>query len=367
MKLIMIIVVSIILRIILLPIFLIFRVKKNRVVFINVDRPYYENGGYAFEYFRKDEKLDVYFLTKKRNIVNKEEIIYYPSFKAIKLLITAKVIIQDSGSFFLTNVFAFRALKVQLWHGNGMKAIGDLEKGKNSFFRKFILIIVGKRYKYDLVYFTSKFAYENRKGAFKFKSYKINGQPRNDLLNEVINYQENNILYAPTWRSNFKIYDNIDLDDLNKFLFEYNLNLYIKFHPFEKVDNLSIESYSNIVILNNEYNTYDILPKINLLITDYSSLYFDYLILNRPMIFYLIDGNNYLENERDILYNYEEITPGKKVYNILELKAEIKKILIDKNDLFEDDRRNVLNKFYDNIDFNSRKRLKKDIIELLNL
>lgn len=49
-----------------------------------------------------------------------------------------------------------------------------------------------------------------------------------------------------------------------------------------------------------------------MLVTDYSSIYFDYLLLDKPIIFFNYDLEEYLNNSRDMYFNYDEFTPGRK-------------------------------------------------------
>ena len=59
------------------------------------------------------------------------------------------------------------------------------------------------------------------------------------------------------------------------------------------------------------------------LITDYSSIYIDYLLLDKPLLFYCYDYEHYLENDREMYFNYEDVTPGNKAKNFDELFKQI--------------------------------------------
>ena len=75
-----------------------------------------------------------------------------------------------------------------------------------------------------------------------------------------------------------------------------------------------------------------LMKKSDILITDYSSLWSDYLIFKRPIVFTQFDRDNYLK-ERSF-YNYESKLPGEKVKSWSELIDVLENIMINKNDLF---------------------------------
>jgi CDP-glycerol glycerophosphotransferase (TagB/SpsB family) len=69
------------------------------------------------------------------------------------------------------------------------------------------------------------------------------------------------------------------------------------------------------------------LPRLDALITDYSSIYFDYLLLDRPVLFFPYDLERYREDERGFYFEYEEVTPGPKARTFDELVSRICELL----------------------------------------
>ena len=87
-----------------------------------------------------------------------------------------------------------------------------------------------------------------------------------------------------------------------------------------------LSNYDNVIdITSADYDLQELLFSADILITDYSSCYLDYLLLNRPIIFYNYDYDTYLINDRELYFDYEEITPGIKVHESDKLIAAIKK------------------------------------------
>lgn len=288
------------------------------------------------------------------------------AFSKLWKILNASVVVLDEVSMpWYVTLFTPKAKYIQLWHGNGMKAIGRLaltNKASNKW-RTFVGYFVN----FDIVYFSSIYAHETRKDAFVFKEFRLNGQPRNDIFFNIKRKEENNkktILYAPTYRSKHKnIFDSIAFNKIDSFCQKNNYTFFIKLHPRNKAD-LNI-NYKTIVILKSNQNIYGKLHLFDLLITDYSSLYFDFLLLDKPILFFPFDKEQYLK-ERKIMYDYDYITPGIKVYNEDDLLKAIKNSFSSSADNFySKERKRVRDLFYEYQDGNSCKRAMEDIVGLI--
>ena len=82
------------------------------------------------------------------------------------------------------------------------------------------------------------------------------------------------------------------------------------------------------------------------LITDYSSIYIDYLLLDKPLLFYCYDYEHYLENDREMYFDYENVTPGNKAKNFDELFKQICGVIENGDDYGREEREKVKNMFY---------------------
>lgn len=91
-------------------------------------------------------------------------------------------------------------------------------------------------------------------------------------------------------------------------------------------------------------------PKIDILITDYSSISFDFIFFNKPVHYYVPDINNYISEERGFSLDFDDYTAGWISMNLNELKKSIEKQLNDKTDITNIDKKvqQVKNKVYDN-------------------
>ena len=83
----------------------------------------------------------------------------------------------------------------------------------------------------------------------------------------------------------------------------------------------------------------------------------DYLHLNKPIIFYPYDLDEYIKNSRSIQFEYDWITPGPKCENENELLEEVKNILIKKEDQYNKKREEILEVAFSNVDCDNSKRV----------
>lgn len=179
----------------------------------------------------------------------------------------------------------------------------------------------------------------------------VSGLPRNDVIFEknndlkkiVINNYSKVVIWMPTFRkfkykeqirqdSNKNYYmglplieDEKDLSDLNIFLKQNDIYLVIKIHPGAIDEKKEKVNYSNILLLSGEdvkkikLNVYSIFNQTDALLSDYSSVVFDYMLVDKP-IGYIIDDIN----EYNLGFAYENVLdymPGNHIKNIEELKG----------------------------------------------
>lgn len=290
------------------------------------------------------------------------------------------------------NLYASLGIKIiNLWHGIPLKKILQddnitryIQNKKNPIYNKLKSLLLQKNYS---VIATSEEIAQIYKSAFGGLSKRVDsiGQPRCDAFYLPINetpfteklgkIKETNKLaiYMPTHRKEGKIDFSTflieELDTLNNKMKEYNTTLLVKLHFFHQkdIDNLRKE-YSNIIFIKDEdieQDIYSILPLIDFLITDYSSIFFDYLHANKPIIFFAFDKEDYLKNDRAFYFDYEEITPGEKAYNWSELYKKISHI-VNEIDNYKEQRRRLRNKIFKYQDGNNCKRVVEWVMETIN-
>ncbi|GAA5415810.1 teichoic acid poly(glycerol phosphate) polymerase [Paraliobacillus ryukyuensis] len=257
---------------------------------------------------------------------------------------------------------------VQTWHGTPLKKLAaDMKEvhmpGTNT--EKYKLNFLYEANKWDYLISPNQYSTTIFKRAFQFKKKIIeSGYPRNDYL-----YQHNNeksirilkktlripldkkvILYAPTWRDNnyyakgkYKFNLELNLKQLyQEFGDQYVILLRMHYLVAESIDTNGFESFVY------DYSKYDDIRDLyiisDILITDYSSVFFDFANLQRPMLFFVYDIESYRDNLRGFYLDFEKAAPGPLVKTTEELIEQIKDI---ENDQFsyQDKMENFLNEF----------------------
>lgn len=153
-------------------------------------------------------------------------------------------------------------------------------------------------------------------------SFIRNNEPKESLefVNKLNNYNKTYI-YMPTWRqskSNFLLASGMDWDMLNDTLQQRNELLVLKLHPFTKLNFDSVAKYSNLMIYPSKSDVYTVLPFIDCLITDYSSIYTDFLMMNKEIILFVFDYDDYVLNSND-LKDYDKYFVGKRACDFKQL------------------------------------------------
>jgi CDP-glycerol glycerophosphotransferase (TagB/SpsB family) len=212
---------------------------------------------------------------------------------------------------------------------------------------------------------------------------KITGDPRGDIIlskkpkldkyiQEIINKikAKRIICYAPTFREGeYNFFENLNYVELDRILCEFEAILLINNHFIYGNENEDISnklvSQRIFILDNNIFNDINkLLPFVDILITDYSSVFLDYLLLNRPMIFTPFDYDLYLK-ERGFYVDYFEMTPGFKCRDWNEALKELE-IILNGNDEFLDKRNEIRSIYYKFIDTNNSIRVIEQAKILLN-
>lgn len=240
-----------------------------------------------------------------------------------------------------------KRIVVNLWHGIPLKKIVLLEEHASVLQKLYFKQIFSNKYSYVLTTSTHLVPVMAKSLGVEEKIVKVWGQPRNDVvmrgrakgeLTALLNIREQDvklILYAPTYRDHAATrlfpFNDYDEKKLEEFLQKQKIHICIRMHLEETIEK---EKYkSDWIHFVNEDVIDDIAQWMNcfdLLITDYSSIYLDYLLLDKPIIFLPYDKEEYLK-DRGMNYPYDEVTPGAKP------KTQQQLILNIENSLFGED------------------------------
>jgi CDP-glycerol glycerophosphotransferase (TagB/SpsB family) len=323
------------------------------------------------------------------------ESVLHPSWRSLVLLLKCGTIITDFDWFkFGAYPLTHGAKLIQLWHGAPLKHIElDLFRKRlpltPAWLRPLLKIqkvIIGRYPVYDIVVSTSQwFITEVFRHCFKARQFVASGYPRNDILMglpetggisdrlvwinvdqqalETVRASRQNeqkaCLYVPTFRKDMAgPFENaLELSRLTSFAQKHNLLVVLKLHPFMH-GQYRISQYPNLIEYSPRGDIYPLMRYCDLLITDYSSIFFDFLLLDRPIVFFPYDLERYLARDRDMYFDYNAMTPGPKCRTYDELERQIEKtIQPDFQDEYAENRRKIKGYTHDQLDNLSHKRL----------
>ena len=122
--------------------------------------------------------------------------------------------------------------------------------------------------------------------------------------------------------SGLPLFENeVDVDELNQKLASMNIGVLLKVHHLQAGKSMFQRKYSNIVIVEDEelqekgLQLYEVIGYSDALITDYSSVYIDYLIANKPEAFILADIEQYEQDRGFCWDDVRQIMPGFHIYS----------------------------------------------------
>jgi CDP-glycerol glycerophosphotransferase (TagB/SpsB family) len=246
---------------------------------------------------------------------------------------------------------------LQTWHGTPLKKLGfDIEiEGPETLARENFYI---ESRNWDYLVAANRYSSEIFRRAFKFDEEMLEyGYPANDIFyqNEKelakithdvktklgIPPNKKVILYAPTWRDDEMVGSwehTFELKfDLNKFYEELNEEYVLVLRMHHLVgDSLVIEDRHKTFVY--DCSKYDDIQELytiaDILITDYSSVFFDYANSLKPILFYAYDFEKYKNNIRGFYLDMEQDLPGplitedkellKSILNIEEIQGKYK-------------------------------------------
>ena len=248
----------------------------------------------------------------------------------------ADISIPLSGGAFLCN----------LWHGVGIKSLNireyEVKYGSNPLKRTAFYEYIKKP---DLIATTSDFTQAHFSQEFNIPLERCPqlGYPRLDTLTDTVllekairidlsqGFEFNRwgfkevYIYMPTWRDTKRAFltDALpDLDALAKSLQSRGAILYVKLHPWTADEWPG--DLDNIKLWPNSIEVYSYINHINALITDYSSILYDFLLAKSSgIVLYMFDYKRYTVEDRVLIYPFGENTAGHRVYTFDDLRRVI--------------------------------------------
>ena len=284
------------------------------------------DNGYQEEYEIICASNDFYHLEKEKDVK------YVSIYRGLYYFLTSKYFFYSFGKYPIKP--APNQMVVNLWHGMPLKKIGNLEVGMEEIDYNFFTKLVSSSALFTPI----------MKAAFKAEDNQILlvGNIRNDELFKK--EKEKNIIWMPTYRNSNNYHDSQealifslgeeDFSKIQQILSKHDYQLYIKLHPLEE-SRLHVQmNHSNIHLLTEEiiseqYDTlYTFLGTTSALITDYSSVFLDYYLLNRPVAFTINDYEEYKDKRGFVFEDVKSLMVGSVIrdsHDLLEFLESVMK------------------------------------------
>lgn len=335
---------------------------EKTVLFLSFHgRGYSDNPKAIYEYMRSQKEYQGYRFIwaikhhKKKNLsIEGAKIIEYFSIPYFFYLARSKYWIVNCKlpAYVLKKP---SQIYLQTWHGTPLKRLAhdiQLEEGTTFYRSKMSAEQMYQTYdvdvkKYNYMISPNRFSSEVFQSAFRINRERLidTGYPRNDILvntkeEEMISLKKKYhlpldkkvILYAPTWRDNSftaKGYTFSLQVDFGKWREQLADEYVVIFKPhYLIISDFDIKDYQGFVYeVDATSDIAELYLVSDVLVTDYSSVFFDYAILNRPIYFYMFDKKEYAQELRGFYFDINETLPGP----IVETEEDLLNGLVNKH------------------------------------
>ncbi len=298
--------------------------------------------------------LRVVFVTEQKEAqtllaCSRRETLRFPDVRAIWFLMRCGSVVVDEAAWFKRMRFflLIRAKVVQLWHGIPFKRI-ELDHWRHETgsyawvshpvalrLRLLAYRMTGRLTCYAAVIVTSDYYRDHAFApAFIANQFSVIGYPRNDFarslegedrklawinvdasiksrLEEWENLARKLVLIAPTFRESGTMPMQLNVATLraiDEFADANNVEFLFKFHPLEQnVDHISGKHFH---VCSRDSDIYPVLPLVAALVTDYSSISMDFLLVDQPLMFLIPEGDDYTRNDRQLQFDPRAMMPG---------------------------------------------------------
>lgn len=302
-------------------------IKKNKILFFSYyGNQYGCNPKYISQYLVKKslgyKVIWAFTKPEKYNISGIKKVKYY-SFRFFYELCTSKVIITN---YRMITLFKKRKcqLYIQTWHSS--LRLKTIEQDAIANLPPYYIKMAQQDSRYiDCLISGCKFSTDIFKSSFWYNGLILEcGTPRNDLffsnelnlktkITEEYNIPQTNklILYAPTFRQSYNLeYYNIDYIRLKDALhnrFGDEWTILVRLHPHLRQFSQQLLHGKQTVDVTNYDDIQELLAVSDILISDYSSLIFDFALTKRPCFLYVPDLNEYIQKERALYFDIKQL------------------------------------------------------------
>lgn len=234
---------------------------------------------------------------------------------------------------------------IRLWHGCGYKAPSDTDKRS---FRTFDFgCVIGPFFvKVFSYYWNVEEKYVHPTGFARYDWLKTKSLKAIAYKERILGDSSKLLIWMPTFRNDKLgrynslesfagfplLQDQLDWERFDELCVRLKIKILVKLHIFQKDYSIDYSKFKNIHLINNEdldqkgINLYELLAVTDGLISDYSSVAFDYLIVDKPMAFALDDYDNYVHSRGFAFDNPKHYMPGHHLYSLEDLGKFVREV-----------------------------------------
>lgn len=369
------------------------------MLFVFMSQPDFACNPYAlWKYIEENTEHETGWILKRNNrydVLRKRGLrcALYDTIEGNRLLAEADYVIMNSYTFQQIPKRE-NQIFVNLWHGSGIKAHDYFDHNMSAkqaqklqrFFEKTDLMCV---HSLDDRFRLSAMLH------FDIRKCYVTGQPRLDcvkcsdgrekikrLFGEKIDSFKHLIFFAPSFRANMSTHsgkfcsDNIfrlnDYQDrvFMDFLRKYNAALIYKLHPIEQTAFFGREFIMNPycfeltdeMLFDGDIRYDELLSTFDIMMSDYSSIAFDFLMLDRPIVYLIPDYEDYRNAKGFVFRNVDYYMPGPKVHDFEEMILALGNAL-EMPEAYSRERENVRMQRFDYLDDKSAERCFRTIMD----
>lgn len=350
---------------------MLFLIPKNKnLIMANswFGQKYADNTMYEYEYLLTHTNYQVVWTTKNRQIYDKlkeegKPVVKSDTIKGLWMQIRARMLLSTIQHHDYNKYLLCNCILLDLDHGIIFKQVG-FDINPNDQYQYFHHSIIRKYVDYYMTtpsFLTEKMmehSYHIREnnailcGKARL-DYFFDESLRNTstLLAEAISGRKT-IVYMPTHRTNgrkkIEIERIMDLRFIDELCDRFGYVFIIKKHFYHRDELTDTALYKNIIDLTQEaIDAQEMLFNADILITDYSSCYIDYLLLDRPLVLYTYDLEEYLKEERGLFVSFDRLNIGYQPKTKEQLNKDLMDIVSNSDDRYKDNRKNAKAIYFD--------------------
>lgn len=333
--------------------------KNSQIILLYSDTTFRDNIKYLYDYLIENHYNEQYFIVcavkdyQQYNTNEIKNVIFVSPIRGVQVYLKSEHVFYSFGKIPIRP--AKNQITVQMWHGTSFKGFSKNQMKTNSYKNMFFTYVYASS-----EYFRPIVA---RKFAVPEENIVICGHPRTDTFYKStppynLGAYRKFIFWMPTFRKSTELgmeegktnsliplVEDDKLSLLDQYLSAHNVLIIVKLHPEQDAGIMNIGQLQNLRLMTHSqfsFDLYELIRQSDALITDYSSVFYDYLLLDRPIGFTEDDIEEYQNSRGFAVAELDMFRPGAKLRTFEDLKKFILDV-VQGRDKYKEDRERINN------------------------